>query len=315
VRALEKSTRTLVAMLRYACDRLQGVSRRAAQVSGGVLPDGGTSAHGHNYTGAVAVDGMLPDGAKSGHDHNFTGAVAAGGARRADSGGGRPSGSVVVAAALRIDRGGNPGGCGFWLATKDRYCRTQLSNAQLQLAMVDAVGGEVSSSTYDGGGEGGVGNCQFCAQHQPVNGTRPAKDARAPCPLDPSHTVFARNLKKHLRKCNVAKAALLPTAPPPPHIRKGVNTQNPNVTVAAGQGGASGGTTLPSAPPTPPAPLAPLPSFKSLSTEALGLLVGRIRAAAAKVAAVTAAPMIVHDHPAVRAEIQKCAGHGQAPLR
>ena len=100
------------------------------------------------------------------------------------------------------------------------------------------------------------GTCSRCGSHQEVadqdgllrpprepgrDQSQPRRDAaskdrrRVPCPLDPSHSVYARSLEAHLRVCNAGRqeaalerapyfrrnanagpAQLVP-APPPPH--------------------------------------------------------------------------------------------------
>lgn len=55
---------------------------------------------------------------------------------------------------------------------------------------------------------------EYCGEHLPTadpskvtteNG-EDSSNARIPCPLDPKHTLFAKNLRKHLKICNVATA-------------------------------------------------------------------------------------------------------------
>lgn len=60
---------------------------------------------------------------------------------------------------------------------------------------------------------------EYCSEHlnllkrregeQTHNGT--GKGSRVPCPLDPRHTVWERELNRHLKKCNKAKQAITPT--------------------------------------------------------------------------------------------------------
>ena len=75
-----------------------------------------------------------------------------------------------------------PGCCTFYLPKKSRYCR------------FDVVPGHV-----------------FCGHHLTSNDD---KSERIPCPLDGSHTIYKRDLKKHLRICPRAKEAAIEAALP-----------------------------------------------------------------------------------------------------
>merc|ERR1712013_93270 len=74
------------------------------------------------------------------------------------------------------------GRCGFFVPRKQRHCR-----------MIPAKGNN------------------FCAEHlnQDTKGEKTQK-LRIPCPLDPKHTVFEEQLKKHLKKCNVTRKKQVP---------------------------------------------------------------------------------------------------------
>ena len=73
-----------------------------------------------------------------------------------------------------------PTACTLWLPRKSRYCHFAK-----------------------------VGGFEFCAHHLASRGD--ADDAkcgkRIPCPLDPTHSVFERDLARHLKKCPKAREA------------------------------------------------------------------------------------------------------------
>ncbi|XP_055382315.1 tRNA:m(4)X modification enzyme TRM13 homolog [Condylostylus longicornis] len=60
----------------------------------------------------------------------------------------------------------------------------------------------------------------FCGEHEPVKGDGKTtnEDCRVVCPLDPKHTVYKRNLQKHLKICNSRMKDDYPT-----YIQLGVN--------------------------------------------------------------------------------------------
>lgn len=43
---------------------------------------------------------------------------------------------------------------------------------------------------------------QYCGEHLTAAETADGADERIPCPLDPHHSIFARELEKHLTRCN-----------------------------------------------------------------------------------------------------------------
>ena len=97
-----------------------------------------------------------------------------------------------------------PGGCSLWLPKKLRYCR---------FPSVDGF--------------------EFCGHHLASRGdSELAKDQqRIPCPLDPSHSIFAKDLQKHLKVCprakeNAAMAAL-------PYFERDVNRGEPEAAPAS----------------------------------------------------------------------------------
>ncbi|EFA11905.1 tRNA:m(4)X modification enzyme TRM13 homolog-like Protein [Tribolium castaneum] len=57
----------------------------------------------------------------------------------------------------------------------------------------------------------------FCGEHQPAGATTDDK-IRIVCPLDPKHTCYAHNLRKHLKICNARPGA------PVPYLQPGVNS-------------------------------------------------------------------------------------------
>ncbi|RZC39402.1 tRNA:m(4)X modification enzyme TRM13 -like, partial [Asbolus verrucosus] len=62
---------------------------------------------------------------------------------------------------------------------------------------------------------------KFCGEHQPPSEAAADKTdgkVRIVCPLDPKHTCYAHNLKKHLKICNARPGEALP------YIEKGVNS-------------------------------------------------------------------------------------------
>lgn len=65
------------------------------------------------------------------------------------------------------------GRCGFYMDQKRRFC---------------------GMSTRSGS--------PFCLEHLSL---RDGDDRRIPCPLDPNHTIWATNLKRHVKKCNKLK--------------------------------------------------------------------------------------------------------------
>ena len=73
-----------------------------------------------------------------------------------------------------------PTACTLWLPRKSRYCHFAK-----------------------------VSGFEFCAHHLASRGD--ADDAkrgkRIPCPLDPTHSVFERDLARHLKKCPKAREA------------------------------------------------------------------------------------------------------------
>ena len=67
------------------------------------------------------------------------------------------------------------GGCHFYIPKKNRYCKM--------------VPGK---------------NQKYCGEHimNESGNDLPANKLRVPCPIDPSHTCFQNQLKKHLAICN-----------------------------------------------------------------------------------------------------------------
>ncbi|BFZ63866.1 tRNA:m4X modification enzyme [Saitoella coloradoensis] len=64
---------------------------------------------------------------------------------------------------------------------------------------------------------------RFCRQHDPdALKVDQGKHKRVPCPLDPSHTVAERELKRHVRKCNAKKPEVMPS-----WFAEDVNTEAP----------------------------------------------------------------------------------------
>ncbi|XP_044261825.1 tRNA:m(4)X modification enzyme TRM13 homolog isoform X1 [Tribolium madens] len=57
---------------------------------------------------------------------------------------------------------------------------------------------------------------RFCGEHQPAGATNDDK-IRIVCPLDPKHTCYAHNLRKHLKICNARPGAAVA------YIQQGVN--------------------------------------------------------------------------------------------
>lgn len=43
---------------------------------------------------------------------------------------------------------------------------------------------------------------EYCGEHAEVTSTENESENRIPCPLDPKHTVYSKNLRKHLKICN-----------------------------------------------------------------------------------------------------------------
>jgi tRNA:m4X modification enzyme len=70
------------------------------------------------------------------------------------------------------------GQCTWWLAKKQRYCKN----------------------------ESGTRDAVFCGVHRSPAGSG-AITGRVACPIDPSHTVWTRDLNAHVRKCNIVSVA------------------------------------------------------------------------------------------------------------
>ncbi|KAL1512375.1 hypothetical protein AB1Y20_005633 [Prymnesium parvum] len=86
-----------------------------------------------------------------------------------------------------------------------------------------------------------VGGFEYCGHHLASRGEAEAASVRVPCPLDPRHSVFERELHRHLRRCPKAKEAAAMAALP--CYRQDANA--PPVAAAAaaaprGGGGAGG---------------------------------------------------------------------------
>lgn len=88
--------------------------------------------------------------------------------------------------------------CAFWLEKKSRYCKLTVR----------------------------AGN-KFCGEHQPVDdvplvsGETRGKMERVRCPVDGTHTVAIKNLKRHIARCNASKKN--DDVEAQPFFRKGVN--------------------------------------------------------------------------------------------
>ncbi|KAG7662257.1 TRM13 [[Candida] subhashii] len=63
--------------------------------------------------------------------------------------------------------------CEYFLAKKNRRCAMQRKKDQ-----------------------------RFCSEHMIHEDNKQTKQERVPCPLDPNHTVWVKELEKHLKKCN-----------------------------------------------------------------------------------------------------------------
>lgn len=79
----------------------------------------------------------------------------------------------VEPAEIRLSAKGRPT-CNHWMLRKKRYCK------------LEAINGK-----------------RFCGEHlQPEPDDSTGSNTRVPCPLDGKHTVYLKNLKKHLKICN-----------------------------------------------------------------------------------------------------------------
>jgi len=101
--------------------------------------------------------------------------------------------------------------CHYYVKSKSRYCRNQLASSSTTFS---------STTSNSNGDDKGNLFLLYC----PVHASEMQKDdnddavsvsvgdkekkkstknkERIPCPVDPSHTIYARNLKKHVKSCN-----------------------------------------------------------------------------------------------------------------
>eukprot|EP00729_Bicosta_minor_P010593 gene10593-7272_t len=135
---------------------------------------------------------------------------------------------------------------------------------------------------------------RFCPQHQAIDGTAGTREERIPCPLDPKHTVYKHKLAGHLKKCN---KAFTPNLSKLPYYTPNVNTTSKVPKADEGK-------------------VAATLSLRGLTPVALQALIAKVQAAAAEY--VPELEAHTYDHPSVRAEINRCAGHrsnNEGPLR
>lgn len=71
-----------------------------------------------------------------------------------------------------------------------------------------------------------TGSSMYCGNHQPSTNkeesTNDMNDERVPCPIDGSHTIFKRNLQRHIKVCTKAKENNLMTSLP--YFKKDCNS-------------------------------------------------------------------------------------------
>ncbi|EOD11443.1 hypothetical protein EMIHUDRAFT_247952 [Emiliania huxleyi CCMP1516] len=115
-----------------------------------------------------------------------------------------------------------PGVCELYLPNKRRYCRFSV-----------------------------VAGYRYCTHHLAARSDGTAD--RIPCPLDPAHSIFARDLRRHLKVCPKAKEAAAEASLP--CFRRDVN---------AGEQLTAPGAPLPATAPAP-TPIAGLPLHASLA--------------------------------------------------
>ncbi|KAM7360964.1 tRNA:m(4)X modification enzyme TRM13 homolog isoform 2-T3 [Cochliomyia hominivorax] len=89
--------------------------------------------------------------------------------------------------------------CAHWVKRKKRFCKMTVTNGK-----------------------------EYCGEHEPVtksdaNDESSKENERIPCPLDGKHTIYKKNLRKHLKICNARPSEDLPE-----YIQKNINAGGDN---------------------------------------------------------------------------------------
>eukprot|EP01047_Picozoa_sp_COSAG01_P050810 COSAG01_NODE_5174_length_4433_cov_2.338486_1_plen_449_part_00 len=180
---------------------------RAERAGPAALAAKGTDAARPGLQGNDAVGGgqskkrhKRPGGAPSSSSSSSSSPSSAGGKSVGGEGSGRQMGR---------EAGPRDGRCAFFLKKKRRYCSMRPGPGKHFCGVHEAEGADGSA----------------------MAGAAAGRKQRVPCPLDPSHTVFAHDVERHVKVCVAGRQQR--EAEAQPYFQRGLNSGRPAASAAA----------------------------------------------------------------------------------